>query len=247
MNLDSYRTMQSSRLSFTREQSSQFAKQVAGDFNPLHDVVAKRFCVPGDLLFAALAEKYGLSRRTHIEFNKLVDDTASFDLPESFSESLNLISSDDADCLKLSHSGNVVDYNARIAALVTKYVKFSGLTFPNVLVPLMKANDVVIHPTRPLVIYRSMQIELNDAGMEFFQDSADTGTESLDLTLVDSHLAVNGKKAEADLQFEILNASIGLGSGSKRMLLGGLRPYDQSTVDDIVTRYNSWRESYQQH
>ena len=39
--------------SFTRKQASDFAKQVASDFNPIHDEDAKRFCVPGDLLFSS--------------------------------------------------------------------------------------------------------------------------------------------------------------------------------------------------
>ena len=40
------------KVSFTRQQASDFAKKVGDDFNPIHDVTAKRFCVPGDLLFA---------------------------------------------------------------------------------------------------------------------------------------------------------------------------------------------------
>ena len=35
----------------SRQQASDFAKNIADDFNPIHDVQTKRFCVPGDLLF----------------------------------------------------------------------------------------------------------------------------------------------------------------------------------------------------
>ena len=45
-------------------QASTFAKEIAHDFNPLHDADAKRFCVPGDLLFSlVLASQFypGLS------------------------------------------------------------------------------------------------------------------------------------------------------------------------------------------
>ena len=34
------------------EQGSDFAKNISNDFNPIHDPLNKRFCVPGDLLFA---------------------------------------------------------------------------------------------------------------------------------------------------------------------------------------------------
>ena len=40
------------KVSVTREQASRFAKSIADDCNPLHDIDAKRFCVPGDLLFS---------------------------------------------------------------------------------------------------------------------------------------------------------------------------------------------------
>ena len=41
------------------EQGSRFAKEVAGDFNPIHDHDSKRFCVPGDLLFAIALSDFG--------------------------------------------------------------------------------------------------------------------------------------------------------------------------------------------
>jgi len=54
MNLEKYYTLSGSRLSFSRQQASEFAKSVAGDFNPIHNVDSLRFCVPGDLLFSVI-------------------------------------------------------------------------------------------------------------------------------------------------------------------------------------------------
>ena len=48
MNLEKFYSLEGSRLSFTRQQASDFAKSVAGDFNTLHDIDSKRFCVPGE-------------------------------------------------------------------------------------------------------------------------------------------------------------------------------------------------------
>ena len=42
------------------EQASRFAKGVAGDYNPIHNPDARRFCVPGDLLFTLVLVKFGL-------------------------------------------------------------------------------------------------------------------------------------------------------------------------------------------
>ena len=35
------------------------AKQVCNDYNPIHDIESKRFCVPGDLLFALTLNNFG--------------------------------------------------------------------------------------------------------------------------------------------------------------------------------------------
>ena len=173
----------------------------------------------------------------------MVDESAEFELPVSFSEKFELTNTNSSECLTLVHDGDSVSYNERVAAMVTRYIKFSGLTFPDVLVPLMKSHDVMIHPTRPLVIYRSMMIELSDNGIEYLK-STGSNAEAVELELTVSTLEVSGKKAEASLNFVFSADGTSLGNGSKRMILGGLRPYDQTTIDDIVTRYNSWRDSY---
>ncbi len=61
-------------IQFSREQASDFAKQIANDFNPIHDIDAKRFCVPGDLLFSIGVSKLGLSQKMHINFADMVSD-----------------------------------------------------------------------------------------------------------------------------------------------------------------------------
>ena len=61
MFLDKYYSEVGTKVQFTRQQGSGFAKEIADDFNPLHDPDAKLFCVPGDLLFAIALAKYGLS------------------------------------------------------------------------------------------------------------------------------------------------------------------------------------------
>ena len=54
MIIDQYFSEPNGRICFTREQGSNFAKQMANDFNPLHDADGTRFCIPGDLLFAII-------------------------------------------------------------------------------------------------------------------------------------------------------------------------------------------------
>src|SRR5262245_6505031 len=74
------------RICFTREQGSNFAKQMANDFNPLHDIDAKRFCIPGDLLFAVILAKYGISQHMEFVFSGMVTAGVELVLPEAARE-----------------------------------------------------------------------------------------------------------------------------------------------------------------
>ena len=82
MNIENYYQLDGTKLSFTREQASEFAKAVAGDFNSLHDIDATRFCVPGDLLFAVIVHHYGLRQTMGFSFSGMVGDDDILILPE---------------------------------------------------------------------------------------------------------------------------------------------------------------------
>ena len=56
----------------TPEQASQFAKSIADDYNPIHDPDARRFCVPGDLLFALVLSEYGVSQEMSFSFDGML-------------------------------------------------------------------------------------------------------------------------------------------------------------------------------
>ena len=72
MKLRDYYSENDGFIQFSREQASRFAKNVAGDFNPIHDPDSKRFCVPGDLLFACSLANFGLSEKMHVRFSGMV-------------------------------------------------------------------------------------------------------------------------------------------------------------------------------
>jgi len=72
INLKQFYKRVDDKVSFTREQASSFAKSVASDFNPIHDVTAKRFCVPGDLLFAVALTELGACQSMRFEFESMV-------------------------------------------------------------------------------------------------------------------------------------------------------------------------------
>ena len=84
-----------------------------------------------------------------------------------------------------------------------------------------------------MVFYRSMSLALNDTSCEHFE-----------LSFTESSLRASGKKGEVVLQFDIVSNGKLVGAGQKNVLLGGLREYDQSVIDELVTEYNQIKNRY---
>ena len=228
MNLSEYFNVDNGTLSFEPELASAFAKQVAGDFNPLHNPDNKRFCVPGDLLFSVLLNQYGLHTNVAVEFLGMLDGTSTVTLPANLGSTQRFSDSRDREVLIASFSGDKTDDVEFISELTEQYVQFSGKTFPGVLEPLMREHDVMIHPTRPLVIYQSMRLSMN----------ALSGKQ-LSVELADATLVVEGKKGTVELAFTLKAGNESIGTGAKSMVLGGLRAYDADAMQGVVDGYNA--------
>ena len=219
-------------MSFTREKASLFAKSVAGDFNPIHDPDARRFCVPGDLLFAVFLLRHGISQSMYFDFQNMVDESVVLQ-QQTGEGSFALVDAAGREYLTVQASGDSTDLPATVESLTKAYVQFSGQTFPYLLVDLMREHDVMINPSRPLVIYKSMELELTEVDRE-----------DIDLQFSGATLNADGKKAEVSLNFDICEGDKKIGSGNKKMLLGGLRQYDQAVMDDLVAEYNGIKEAF---
>ncbi|MDH4042059.1 MAG: DUF3581 domain-containing protein [Gammaproteobacteria bacterium] len=226
MLIDSYYTASNGKISFTREQGSNFAKQVADDFNPIHDPDARRFCIPGDLLFAIILAEYGLSQHMEFTFTGMVVDGIELVLPEPAPE-LAINDTEGRQYLTIHSSGDNTRNASLIDTLTRSYVEFSGHTFPHILVPLLAGENVMINPDRPVVMYDSMSIDL---------DRLDIGTVSLEIDR--STVSINGKRGEVRLAFNLLESGSIVGRGRKRMILSGLRPYEKQAMDDITAEVN---------
>ncbi|MGB5446511.1 MAG: DUF3581 family protein, partial [Psychromonas sp.] len=70
-------------VNISAQQASLFAKSKCQDFNPIHDPDSKRFCVPGDLLFALSLCKYGISESMKFEFTGMVGEDAGLLFPQN--------------------------------------------------------------------------------------------------------------------------------------------------------------------
>ncbi|WP_448565596.1 DUF3581 family protein [Thalassotalea ganghwensis] len=233
MFLETYCQIDNQKISFTRQQASDFAKKVANDFNPLHDVDAKRFCVPGDLLFALILEKSGLSQQMTFNFSGMVTDGVALNFPDDIRDCAFISDDNGKEYLSVQASGKKTTNANTIAALTKAYVEFSGQTFPHILVKLMQDQQVMINPSRPMVMYESMAIEIESLDFD-----------SIELSLAKTTLSIEGKRGIADLSFNLISQGETIGHGKKHMILSGLRPYEQSVIDEIVELYNNKKASF---
>ena len=233
MNLENYCRLEGSRLSFTRQQASDFAKTVAGDFNPIHDVDSKRFCVPGDLLFSVIIHHYGLRQTMGFSFSGMVGEDDTLILPEVNAREISIYDENDKKYLDVSSNGAHSRNAELIDSLTRNYVEFSGDTFPHVLVPLMRENNVMINTERPLVIYDHMRISLDTLDID-----------SVGLMLADKIFRLYGKRGDVALNFDLRCNGETVGKGQKKMVLSGLREYEQDKIDELVRLYNERKQAY---
>ena len=215
------------------QQASMFAKEIAHDFNPLHDADAKRFCVPGDLLFSLVLEKYGLSEQMHFIFSGMVGDGVLLNFPDSDAEHIEVTDQQGKTYLQIERSGKVSHDHAMIETLIRDYVAFSGQNFPYVLVPLLEKENVMFNIDRPLVIYESMTLTMRKLDVQ-----------NPSLEMLEPKMEVNGKRATAYLYFQIKSGDEIVGSGFKKLAVSGLRTYEalpmQAFVDEYLARKNGY-------
>jgi len=233
MFIEQYCPINNEQISFTRQQGSDFAKQVADDFNPLHNVEAKRFCVPGDLLFSVIIAKSGLHKEMSFNFSGMVNDGIALTFPNEINNDFDIVDSKNKTYLSVEASGEKTHCASLINALTKAYVDFSGHTFPDILVKLMTENNVMINPTRPMVMYQCMKISLERLNIT-----------TLTLKLAKTSLTIEGKRGDAWLEFDLVSDGEIVGHGKKHMLLSGLREYCQDSVDGMVTQYKNSKAEY---
>ncbi len=216
------------------EQASHFAKDVAGDFNPIHDHDSKRFCVPGDLLFSIVLDKYGLSQNMSFTFSGMVKKDVLLNFPETDAEQFEITDDKGKSYLAVRRSGSVNSDPHSIEVFIKNYVAFSGPNFPHVLVPLMEKHNVMINTDRPLVIYDNMAFKLDH-------------TEFSDPKLIasDTTLNINGKRGDANLHFEITSDDQIIGHGLKKLVISGMREYHYETIHNFTENYLARMADYQ--
>ncbi|MAZ05112.1 MAG: hypothetical protein CME81_01700 [Halomonas sp.] len=225
MFLDRFHSVQDGQVIISALQASQFAKEIAGDFNPIHDPDARRFCVPGDLLFAIVLARFGLSENMSFRFRSLLGEG----VPLRFVETENAIEvCDDAEkvYIEVARSGARTQDKQLIEDITRAYVAASGKNFPHTLKPLMESNGVMFNPDRPMVMYESMSLAL---------DSLDLPSPGLKLH--QATLDAAGKRGNVLLEYQLTADGKTVGEVTKRLVLSGLRPYCADAMAGVIEEF----------
>lgn len=232
MFVNDFYTKQGKNYLISRQQGSDFAKSIAGDYNPLHQPDNSRFCVPGDLLFSLTLAEFGVSQSMTFTFKGMVGGDVEVSFIET-EEQLSIEDSKQKSYLQVDRSGKITRQETFVESLIRSYVAFSGETFPNILVKLMKKEGVMINPERPMVIYEKMHISFSE-----FREG------QVEVRLLASKFDVNGKRGLVTLEFDLCVEGISIGRGEKQIIMGGLRPYEQAGIDLLVHNDNLRRDEY---
>lgn len=226
MFLDRFYSLKDGRAHITALQASRFAKEIAGDFNPIHDPDARRFCVPGDLLFAVVLSRFGLSANMTFQFRSLLGDGVPLEFREPTEGTIEVCDENGKVYLEVTRSGATTRDDTVIENFTRCYVAASGKNFPHTLQPLMESKGVMFNPDRPMVMYESMSLAL---------DTLDALTPELELHNAD--LEANGKRGNVTLEYRLLSDGQPVGEVAKRLVLGGLRPYSQDAMAGVLEEF----------
>ncbi|MCY4045825.1 MAG: DUF3581 family protein [Cellvibrionales bacterium] len=224
-------------LTITPEQGSRFAKEIANDFNPIHDPEAKRYCVPGDLLFSLALMKYGLYQNMHFHFQGMVGKSTPVKFLKPEEKSIHILDDKEKTILQAHCDGQKIadtEQQAALESFIRGYVSFSGHNFIQILEPLMQKHSVMINPQRPLIIYESMSFSLE---VEQFKEAVPK--------LTHSELHIDGKRGDAHLYFDIFDGETVIGSGKKTLILSSLRPYDAPAMQEVKDVYIANKKRYE--
>jgi len=86
---------------------------------------------------------------------------------------------------------------------------------------------MMINIERPLVIYESMTLDLQVPELR-----------QPELELAGATLQVEGKRGNALLTFRFVEGGKTVGTGEKRMVLSGLKPYEAAGMEAMIEEYD---------
>ena len=167
------------------------------------------------------------------EFAGMINDGIAISVDQKSNDDLSMIDGSGKEYLHIIREGDTTLNQDLIEQVTKSYVQFSGMNFPHIMVPLMESKQIMINPTRPLVIYESMELDF---------ERLDISSPTVELT--GSDIDVDGKRGSVTLKFCFKENGEVVGTGRKRMVMSGLKPYCQNDIDDLVNRFNQRKDDF---
>jgi hypothetical protein len=231
MFLERYHSIQDGQFLISAQKGSRFAKEVAGDFNPIHNPDERRFCVPGDLLFALLVSHFGLYRHMTFHFRSLLGDSVPLAFHEDDDGLIRVRDDRGKVYIEVEREGDSTTDRSIIEHLIRSYVSASGKNFPHTLKPLMEKQGVMFNPDRPMIMYQSMSLSLQTL------DAPEP-----ELELGHAELIPDGKRGNVSLDYRLLSRGEEVGQVSKKLVVSGLREYDAQAMNSVVEQFYRLKE-----
>ena len=150
-------------------------------------------------------------------------------VPLKFIETENTIDvCDDAGkvYIEVARSGAKTQDAQLIEDITRAYVAASGKNFPHTLKPLMESNGVMFNPDRPMVMYESMSLALDNLDLP-----------SPGLELHNATLEAAGKRGNVFLEYRLTADNKPVGEVTKRLVLSGLRPYCAEAMAGVIEEF----------
>lgn len=234
MLLTPFHSTKDNLISVSAQQASDFAKLQCFDFNPIHDIDNKRFCVPGDLLFSLALSVYGVSESMSFTFTNMVGADMGLNFPDTDADNIVITNEQGKSVLEIERSGKINHDMIVIESLIKKYGQFSGCNFPTLLMPMMKEHGVMFNPNRPLVMYNSMSFTFSEV----------TFKDAMHIELAETSLHVEPKRANSFLNFDIFDGDKLVGKGIKKLVIAGLKEYDHAPITEFARAYEARRDAF---
>ena len=176
--------------------------------------------MPGDLVFSEAIRRYGLHQSMEFNFLEMLSADSPIRYSNERSKSYQYVSNrNEKKVMDIHIEGSQIENNSLADEFTQAYVRFSALSFPTILVPLMKKHHVMINVDRPLIVYKSMSFNI-------FQ----TGFDHINIELIESTLEVDGKRGNACFIFSMSSNGSVIGKGMKKLILSGLREFNEEKI-----------------
>lgn len=206
-----------------------YARNVVKDFNPIHNHLAKNYCVPGDLIFALMVERGGVHGSMRMDFLNRVGKDSEY-IFVSGKAGMALLDRGNKVQAQLIGSGDASVCVKCISAVSDAVLSCTSSYFPYKMMRSLRAENLMLSGCRSLVILKSIEVNVSD--LHFASD--------LTAVFCSSSLRHSGRRGTIDAHFQLVggNGQV-LGQVIKTALIIGIERFNGKRSAQYLENYES--------